>query len=90
MKQLFRCEYCNETGTADEIQEHEAQCLWNYTKRTCYTCKHATRNMLNFTCNAGRELESGKYMEGCSSWEWDDKNHAAKSPWGDVFGGFHL
>ena len=34
MKQLFRCEYCNETG-AEEIQD--MQCLWNY-KRTCYTC----------------------------------------------------
>ena len=45
---------------------------------------------MKITCAAGRELESGKYMEGCGSWEWDDRNHAAKSPWGNIFGGFHL
>ena len=90
MKQIFRCEYCTETGTEDEIREHEEACLWNYNKRTCYTCRHADKNVMKITCAAGRELESGKYMEGCSAWEWDDRNHAAKSPWGNIFGGFHI
>lgn len=87
MKQLFRCEYCNETGTEEEILAHEVQCLWNYTKRTCYTCKHATRKVTSITCAAGRELESGKYMEGCSQHECDGCNHAMKNPFGSFFGG---
>ena len=29
MKQLFRCEYCSETGTAEEITKHEQECTYN-------------------------------------------------------------
>lgn len=90
MKQLFRCEYCTETGTEDEIREHEEACLWNYNKRTCYTCKHADRKVMKFTCNADRVIEEGKYIEGCGSWEYDEKNHATKNVFGDIFGGFHI
>ena len=25
MKQLFRCEYCDKTGTAEQITEHEKE-----------------------------------------------------------------
>jgi hypothetical protein len=86
MKQLFRCEYCTEVGTEEEILKHEETCIWNYTKRTCYTCRHANRNIMKFTCCAGRDLEEGKYMEGCSSWDRDDRDHTIKNPFGSIFG----
>lgn len=87
MKLLYRCEYCNEMGTEEEIREHEESCLWNYTKKSCYTCKHASRKLMTITCDAGVELESGKYMEGCRKWEHDEQNHARKNPFGNIFGG---
>ena len=43
MKQLFRCDYCDQTGTAEEIEKHEVRCIHNYTKRSCLTCKHKNR-----------------------------------------------
>ena len=45
MKQLFRCEYCDKTGTAEQIAEHEKECMYNYHKRSCWACKHAEWKM---------------------------------------------
>jgi hypothetical protein len=84
MKQLFRCEYCDETGVEEEILEHEKTCLWNHTKRSCWTCKHAEKLAMNITCNGGVDLEKGKYMEGCSKYEWDERDHTKKVP--NIFG----
>ena len=87
MKQLFRCDYCNEIGTEEEIREHEESCLWNYTKKSCYTCKHAERSGINFLCKGGEDLELGRYMQGCASWEYNGQNHAKKNPFGNFLGG---
>lgn len=88
MKQLFRCEYCTEVGTEEEIVKHEQECIYNYNRRSCFTCAHKKGNYLAITCDLGRELESGKYMEGCSKYEWDEKNHTGKNAFGgNLFGG---
>ena len=88
MKQLFRCEYCTEVGTEEEIKNHEDKCLYNYTKKSCWTCKHKVGSFMALECNAGIELEPGKYMEGCSKYEWDEKNHTGKNAFGgNLFGG---
>ena len=87
MKQLFRCEYCSETGVEEEIRAHEETCLWNYNKRSCWTCKHAEKLVMNITCNGGVDLEKGKYMEGCSKYEWDEKNHTTPATVKSLFGG---
>jgi hypothetical protein len=88
MKQLFRCEYCSETGTADEIAKHEAECIFNYDKRSCLTCKHAENKFTKYICNAGKDIPEGKYLEQCSNYEWDEKDHTGKSIFGgNLFGG---
>lgn len=88
MKQLFRCEYCSETGTAEEITKHEAECLHNYTKRSCMTCKYVENNFTKFTCNAGKDIPEGKYIEQCSNYERDEKDHTGKNIFsGTLFGG---
>jgi hypothetical protein len=84
MKQLFRCDYCDKTGTAEEILEHEKTCLWNHIKRSCWTCKHAEKLVMNITCNGGVDLEKGKYMEGCRNYEWDERDHTKTTP--NIFG----
>ena len=90
MKQLFRCEYCSETGTEDEISEHEKTCLWNYDKRSCWTCQYAEAGFTTIKCTNGVNLEAGKYMEGCSKYKYNVKDHAKKSSFSNIFGGGFL
>lgn len=88
MKQVFRCEYCNEMGTADEIAKHEAECIFNYDKHSCMTCKFAENKVLSFKCKLGREIPEGKYIEQCSNYEWDEKDFTGKNSFGkNLFGG---
>ena len=37
MKAIYRCEYCDVTGTEEEIREHEEGCFKNYNKKSCLT-----------------------------------------------------
>ena len=85
MKVLYRCEYCNETGTEEEITEHETTCLSNYTKKSCFTCKHRS-GFTAMTCGNGKEIPKGKFFEQCSDYEWDEKDHATRYPFSNLFG----
>ena len=90
MKQLFRCEYCYKTGTAEQIAEHEKECMYNYHRRSCWTCKHAEKCLLTIKCNNGVEIPKDKYIENCSNYEWDEKDYSdvnitAKSLFGGLF-----
>ena len=38
MKPLFRCDYCKEIGTAEEIESHEKECLYNPILKGCLSC----------------------------------------------------
>lgn len=90
MKQLFRCDYCSYTGTAEEVAAHEETCTHNYNKKSCFTCKHACIHQLfNFKCQAGVEVPKDKYIQYCTEYEWDEKDYtksaAAKSLFGGLF-----
>ena len=91
MKQLFRCEYCDQTGTAEEIEKHEAECIHNYTKRSCLTCKHKEiKNWKCYECALNKEIPAGKYIEQCPQYEWDEKDMTKMSVnnvFGNLFGG---
>ena len=30
MKAIYRCDFCDQTGTAEEIMQHEESCIYNY------------------------------------------------------------
>lgn len=87
MKQLFRCEYCDKISTAEEIQKHEEECMYNYNKRSCWTCKHAEVCLLTVTCKAGKEIPKDKYIEQCNMYENDEVDHSKVSPAKSLFGG---
>jgi hypothetical protein len=90
MKQLFRCEYCDEIGTEEEIREHEKECLWNYDKKSCYTCKHMENLFTSIKCKLDdTKIPEGKYIEQCACYDRDDKDHTKKTPniFGGLFGG---
>lgn len=88
MKQLFRCDYCDQTGTAEEIEKHEVQCIHNYTKRSCLTCKHKeNKSWKSYACALNKEIPEGKYFEQCSQYEWDEKDTTKRSI-NNIFGMF--
>lgn len=89
MKQLFRCEYCDKIGTKEELIKHENECINNYTKRSCTTCKHAENKITKFNCKLGKEIPEGKIFEYCESYEWDEKDHTSRNPvpFNNLFGG---
>lgn len=71
MKPIYRCEYCDFTGIAEEVQKHEEECIKNYNLKGCYTCKHcSTDGFKTVKCKQDIELPEGKYMKkGCSKHE---------------------
>lgn len=66
MKPLYRCDYCDFTGTEEEVKEHEATCIKNYNLRGCLTCVHCnTDDFKTFTCMAGRDIPEGYMHQNC-------------------------
>lgn len=41
MKEVFKCDYCNYIGTAEDVAEHEKVCLNNPDVKCCYNCQYA-------------------------------------------------
>ena len=87
MKQLFKCDYCSKIGTTEQIAEHEKECMYNYHKRSCWTCKHAEMCLLTVKCNAGKEIPTDKYIEQCDKYEHDGIDHSKVSAAKTLFGG---
>ena len=91
MKQVFRCEYCDHIGTAEEVAKHEEECISNYTKRSCMTCKHANKSaVFKYKCTRDIEIPDGKYMEHCPKYEHDEQEHETRvwnSTFVSLFGG---
>ena len=40
MKQVWQCDFCWETGTKEETQEHEKGCVRNPVNKNCESCSH--------------------------------------------------
>lgn len=89
MKAIYRCDFCDKTGTAEEIMQHEESCLYNYNKRSCMTCKFAENKITKFNCTAGKEIPEGQMFTGCDKYEWDKIDHAkaCSSTLTNLFGG---
>lgn len=70
MKPIYRCEYCDFTGTEEEVLKHEEDCAKNYHLKGCYTCKHcSTDGFKTVKCKSGTEIPEGKYVKGCPNHE---------------------
>lgn len=85
MKQLFRCEYCSKVGTEEEIREHEETCVYNYNKKSCWTCKHKNNLCFKFACKLNKEIPEGKYIEQCDKYEDNEKNHTTEESLTSMF-----
>ena len=72
MKPVFKCDFCDFIGVEKEVKEHEPKCTENYTRRSCYTCKHRGYTYLDFTCACGREIPDGKIYEFCPKYEREE------------------
>ena len=83
MKPVYKCDYCSQMGTEEEIREHEPNCHENYDRRNCWTCVHKRTKYDKdhnwyFECNAEKEIPKGCIVEFCPKYE-----HKTKS--GDLF-----
>ena len=88
MKLIYRCEYCSETGTAEEITKHEQDCMYNPNKKSCFTCKNAEICLITkITCKVGKEIPTDKYIMYCDKYENDGVDHSKVSPAKSLFGG---
>jgi hypothetical protein len=57
-------------GTQDAVEKHESECIENYNKKSCLTCKHKRQDNLHcFQCELGKEIPFGQYYEQCSQYE---------------------
>lgn len=87
MKPVFKCDYCSQMGTEEEIREHELVCIDNYDRRSCYTCTHkkiATKDgKWCYECSAGIEIPVEKIFEFCPSYNRKEKTD---NPLVDLFG----
>ena len=87
MKPIFRCGYCDQTGIKEEIEKHEQECIYNYTKKSCLTCKHAENKIVRVTCKRNVEIPDGKMYENCGLYEWDEKHTTGVTNiFGSLFG----
>ena len=89
MKPVFKCDFCNFIGIEPEVKKHEIECFDNYTRRSCFTCKHKGYKGLKFTCACGREIPEGKVFEFCPKYERKEKTETPLSDlFSGLFGGF--
>ena len=89
MKPIYRCDYCPHTGTAEEVLKHEEACVYNKTKRSCYTCGYRKGwGIRTFNCQKEVEIPEGKYMENCPNWTEDKREFDVNNPMASVFDSF--
>ena len=89
MKPIYRCDYCPKTGTEEEIKAHEAECVHNKAKRSCYTCGYRKGwGFKTFNCQQGVEIPEGTYMENCPNWTEDKREFDPQNPYTSLFESF--
>jgi hypothetical protein len=76
-------------GVEEVIAKHELECIHNFNKRSCLTCKHAENKITRVICKAGQDIPEGKIYEHCKSYEWDEKDYTTRNPtvMNTLFGG---
>ena len=87
MKPVYKCEYCDQMGTKEKIEKHEVECIFNYDRKSCWTCKNRDPNSLfKFKCLLGKEIPEHHIMEFCGNYEWNEQTGHSKDL-RDIFGG---
>lgn len=89
MKPVFKCDYCSQMGTEEEIKEHEQNCINNYSKRSCYTCENkmirpASRGRC-LKCKLGKEIPNGSVIEFCEHYNKKKENQFPIDDLIDIF-----
>jgi hypothetical protein len=88
MKPVFKCEYCNFIGTEEEVVRHEAECVRNYDKRSCTTCKHKSfKSMYQYKCACGKDIPVGQQYENCDKYENEEAGPTLNDTVRGLFGG---
>lgn len=87
MQPVFKCEYCDFMGTEKKVKEHELTCFDNYTRRSCFTCKHkGYENLHQLKCAVGREILKDRIWEFCPKYERRIKEETLADVFNGMFG----
>ena len=87
MKTIYRCDWCDKTGTLDEITKHEKSCIHNKDLHSCFTCGNCNKAKLTeFHCKAGKAIPKGSYYEKCPIWIDGGNEKAMQDPFSFLFG----
>lgn len=70
MKPVYICDYCQFTGSAENVKEHEKICSKNYGLKACPSCDHVRLvsvkdDKLVYGCKAGKEIPEGCHFKNC-------------------------
>ena len=75
MKPIYRCDYCDQMGTAEEIMAHEENCSWTYNRKSCRTCRRRdSKSLMQYKCLLDIEIPENHIIEFCGKYEWDEKS----------------
>lgn len=90
MKPVFKCDYCSQMGTEEEIKKHEPECYHNYDLKGCNTCvhkkfKHIDKDIV-YECKKGRDIPKGQMYKDCELYKFDN-NHNLFSAFSDMLFG---
>ena len=84
MIQLYRCSYCDFTGSMAEVATHEKECYKNSNNKGCLTCKNCSSMLTYVTCKKNRSIPEGKSIQQCSLYEQGEPSN--DSPFAKLFG----
>ena len=83
MKQVWQCDYCNETSLHHKImEEHENGCVFNPINHSCHSCLYALEdNYISGTSGCEKKkLDFFNYeiYGNCGGWDHKDKSELRK------------
>ena len=84
MKQIWKCDFCDETGTQQEMEKHELTCHFKPGVKNCVDCKYMYDGGSPYfgsfdECEKGLSCFDYDEMElDCPKWEYTDENQFLK------------
>ena len=88
MKALYKCDFCDMTGTEEDIREHEIYCENNPARMSCQYCEYKKTNFVNgkgrYECKF-KDIPEGQQYMNCDKFALKKMTNISME---DLFGSF--